>query len=314
MNKEQGGDGYGRNAEEENWDTISDNDVLYVEEEEKLSMKRRGRKSKVKFSDEYGAYENGEIIDFIFEIEKHQIVWDPSHKDWHRNDVKKKVFMDIEATLKSFIPKWPRFPGRVAENLWKQLSKDYSSHIMRIRKAKSGSGVEDVASDFKFAEFLQFLNGPKLMRETKNSFVVGSREHQKMEIAVTPKRSATENIHGGAPKQAKKLNLDAATVVMQNEMEKTREMFAEVFGRGKNSECASERVCKVFKQLVENIDEIDRFEVEGKVVSFMCELRRQSSQSSSSSHFRPSSYASTQNSSHAESLFDDFDTDNTFKC
>ncbi|EGT53381.1 hypothetical protein CAEBREN_22742 [Caenorhabditis brenneri] len=69
--------------------------------------------------------------------------------------------------------------------------------------------------------------------------------------------------------------VDSLEQAMKEEMEKTRQVFREVFcdPSSTSSSCQSERVCKFFQDVTKNMNFIDKIETESKVIAFMASLK-----------------------------------------
>uniref|UniRef100_A0A8R1DH44 MADF domain-containing protein n=1 Tax=Caenorhabditis japonica TaxID=281687 RepID=A0A8R1DH44_CAEJA len=128
---------------------------------------KRGRKEKAKPTDSIFTYTEGDVIEFIERVEAEPAIWDSTNSDFHRKEARQGILIRIENDCSRFMPKIPRYHGRVAHEKWVKLSKAFTSHTMRIRKAASGSGMTDLAPDFKYAPYLTFLNYASRKREVK---------------------------------------------------------------------------------------------------------------------------------------------------
>lgn len=255
----------------------SDDEIVEVPEslrsKKGYNETKKGRKTKPKRGDSYNVYDPSDIVTFIEAVEKREEIWNTRNDNWHRKEVKMAKFGEIEMDCNRFMSHNARAIGKVAKDLWSELEIDYAKHMNRIKRAKSGSGVDDVDSDFQFAPFMSFVSSAKKDRETKTSFCFGAKSHIVSELFDTPKRKL-ENLEKENAKSAKISRRDSLEVTMKEEMGKTREIFSRLLeSPSATSSCQSERICRVFNDIASGKSFIERVEMESKVIAFMSSLR-----------------------------------------
>ncbi|CAI2355070.1 unnamed protein product [Caenorhabditis sp. 36 PRJEB53466] len=237
--------------------------------ERESAERRSGRKSKAKKSDSYESYSPADIIAFIKMIEAYPVIWDSGEENYHRKEVKLRIFDQLEQSCSRFMPRG-RQHGACAMERWKELNADYTKHVLKIQKAPSGSGT--TSSTFPYATHMAFLDVARSKRSVQNSFVVGTDDVQ---IIGTPKRKM-EDLSISTSKRKKTGMID----IMLAEMKATNEQIASILiadsstDNGNGPSCKSSRICKVFDQHVRELSEIERYESEAAVVSFIGTLSR----------------------------------------
>uniref|UniRef100_A0A8R1IEZ0 MADF domain-containing protein n=1 Tax=Caenorhabditis japonica TaxID=281687 RepID=A0A8R1IEZ0_CAEJA len=239
-------------------------------EEEDVTQKKVGRKSKRKVGESYSLYPASQIAKFLQLIEEYPIIWDSSVDNSHRKELKMKVYDDIERECHHFIPR-DKMPGKAARVLFEELSRDYRKHTLRIENSKSGSGTTE--SDFQFASNMEFLDGARHKREVRNAYVLGKSAVQMLETRCdSPKRKMDVQIT--TPKRSR--TRDGQIDHFFQKMESSTNSMLDALKTSlsdRSGECSSKRVCDSFEQQVVGWSEVDRIIAEAKVITFIKNLK-----------------------------------------
>lgn len=231
-------------------------------------LKKGGRPKKKCKNSQFTEYPDEFILDFISMISKVPAIWDGSNCNYHRLSYKMIQFSNIELESELHMKKG-KPPGSTARSLWNNLEFEYKKYSERLNNMATGSGTSTLVP-FKFADELNFLDGPLHDRGVKNSYVVGDRS---MFVSEAKKKYVSPPVVNNTPTKKGNHELIDTFKSIASSYQESSKTLREILQMPTNStESKWTKVIAVIEGHTNGWSELDKMIAEGKIIGFVSTL------------------------------------------